>query len=268
MSQSPREVNDRENVRDAMDRRDFLKTGGILSAGGACAYGLPLIGALASGAADKEERPGRRKWGMVIDLRKCRHDCTACVEACRQENNVAFFGDDDVENHERWDIHLIRKVTIRRKYPIESAEKSVPVLCNHCEDPPCALACPVAATYQREDGIVICDQHRCIGCRYCLIACPYNARYFYFKEDEDWPNQDRPRSSHGVTHSCTFCVHRLDRGGTPACVEKCQEIGAGALTVGDLNDPESEISKLIAENDVKAIREDLGTKPKVFYIGL
>jgi tetrathionate reductase subunit B len=248
-----------------MDRREFLKTSGILSAGGACAYGLPLLSALASSAArteNEKKAPSARKWGMVIDLTKCRPDCTACMDACRKENNVAFFG------NERWDIHLIHKVNIRRKYPVPSAEKSVPVLCNQCDNPPCALACPVKATYQRPDGVVVCDQHRCIGCRYCLIACPYNERYFYFKEDEDWPNKDRPKSTHGVTQSCMFCVHRLDRGQAPACVETCREIGAGALVVGDLNDPESEISKLIATHDVKALREDLGTKPKVYYIGL
>jgi len=247
-----------------MDRREFLKTGGVLSAGGTCAYGLPLLGTLASKTADPQKEPEGegRKWGMVIDLTKCRPDCTACMQACHEENNIPVFGD------KRWDIQLIRKVTIRRTFPVESAEKSVPVLCNQCDVPPCALACPVQATYKRPDGIVICDQHRCIGCRYCLIACPYNARYFYFKESEDWPNKDRPRSTHGVTHSCTFCVHRLDRGETPACVEACRKVGAGALTVGDLNDPDSEISKLIADNDVKGIREDLGTKPKVYYIGL
>src|SRR4030042_5165384 len=214
-----------------MDRREWIKKGSMLVAGGGCAYALPLITALGSHTADTEGKPGQRKWGMVIDLRKCRPDCTACMEACRKENNVAYFGD------KRWDIHLIRKVRLRRTWPVESAEKSVPVLCNHCDNPPCALACPVQATYRRADGIVICDQHRCIGCRYCLIACPYNARYFYYQESEDWPNKERPRSSHGVTHSCTFCVHRLDRGQTPACGETCEKIGAKALYVGALNAP-------------------------------
>ena len=214
------------------------------------------------GGKDEEKSPGERKYGMVIDLTKCREDCTACMDACREENNVAHHDNED------WDIHLIRKVRAKREFPTESPEKPVLLLCNHCDRPPCAQACPVQATYKRPDGIVIVDQHRCIGCRYCMIACPYNARFFNYKESEDWPNKERPRSAHGVPESCTLCAHRLDRGGTPACVEACRDTGAGALVVGDLNDPESEVSVLIVEHSARGIREDLGTKPKVFYIGL
>ena len=245
-----------------MDRRGFLKTAGVLSAGAACAYGLPLLTACASATAEPEGPPGQRKWGMVIDLGRCRPDCTACLEACRKENNVAFFGD------KRWDVHLIRKVKIRRTYPVVSAEKPMLLLCNQCDRPPCVQACPVKATFQREDGIVIVDQHRCIGCRYCMIACPYDARQFNFKENTEWPNKDRPRSSHGVPQSCTFCVHRLDRGQQPACVEACKKAGANALAVGNLNDPASDVSRLIADHPAQGLREDLGTRPKVFYIGL
>ena len=247
-----------------MDRREFVKKGGLLLAGSACAYGLPLMTTVCKASIKAGEGSSTgRKWGMVIELGKCRSDCTACVNACREENNVAHFGNED------WDIHLIRKAEISRIYPVESREKRpILLLCNQCDDPPCAQACPVQATYQRPDGITICDQHRCIGCRYCLIACPYNARFFYYKEDEDWPNKNQTRSTHGVTHSCNFCVHRLDRNGKPACVEACAKAGAGAIHVGDLNDPKSEVSGLIAENPVQALREDLGTKPKVFYIGL
>ena len=125
------------------------------------------------------------KWGMVIDLTRCREDCTACMDACRQENNVAFHGD------RRWDVHWIRKATLHPKD--ESAgleEKEVLLMCNQCDDPPCAMVCPVQATYKRADGIVMVDHHRCIGCRYCMIACPYNARFFNWKENPDWPNKD------------------------------------------------------------------------------
>jgi tetrathionate reductase subunit B len=245
-----------------MDRRDFLKTGGALTAGTACAYGLPWLPMIASSTGDDEPSSDGLKYGMVIDLTKCQADCTKCMDACRQENNVAHHGD------KKWDVHLIRKVTIEREYPIrggnESA-KAVPLLCNHCDDPPCAQACPVKATWKRPDGIVVVDQHRCIGCRYCMIACPYNARFFNYKEAEEWPNPVQPRSTHGVPQSCTLCAHRLDRGETPACVEACEY---GAIVVGNLNDPDSEIVRLIAENSVRSIREDFGTKPKVFYIGL
>ncbi len=101
-----------------------------------------------------------------------------------------------------------------------------------------------------------------------MIACPYNARQFNFKDNEEWHNKKFPRRSHGVAEACNLCAHRLDEGKLPACVEKCSDIGCGALTVGDLNDPEDEISKLIASNATKRIREDLGTNPKVYYIGL
>jgi molybdopterin-containing oxidoreductase family iron-sulfur binding subunit len=101
-----------------------------------------------------------------------------------------------------------------------------------------------------------------------MIACPYDARVFDFKESDDWPNKDLPKRSHGVAEACTLCAHRLDRSEKPACVEACDKINVGALLVGDLNDPDSEISRVISSNSVKRIREDLGTKPKVCYIGL
>jgi len=244
-----------------MDRREFIKTGGVLLVGSACAYGAPLLAGFHSGAADAEDS-GKRKWGMVIDLNKCQSDCTACLDACRQENNVALHQD------KRWDVHLIRKVKVKRKHPVASDEKDVPLLCNHCDNPPCAQACPVQATYKRDDGIVIVDHHRCIGCRYCMIACPYNARHFNYKENHDWPNKKQPIGSHGVPESCTFCAHRLDKGEKPACVEACEKINVQALFLGDLNDPNSDVSQLIANHPVRGIREDLGTKPKVYYMGL
>jgi len=202
---------------------------------------------------------------MVIDLTKCRDGCTACMDACRKENNVAFHGDP------RWDNHWIRKVTLESKEDSEAEEKSVVLLCNHCDRPPCAQVCPVQATYKRDDGIVIVDHHRCIGCRYCMIACPYNARLFNFKDTEDWPNPDQPRRSHGVAEGCPLCAHRLDVGGEPACVEACRQAnkdkGGEALFVGDLEDSGSAVSELIANNPTKRIRDDLGTEPKVYYIG-
>jgi molybdopterin-containing oxidoreductase family iron-sulfur binding subunit len=256
-----------------MERREFLKTCGAAT-GTACAAGLPLLSACRRGPEGKASPLAGRKWGMVIDLTRCADGCTACVDACRQENNVAFHGD------QRYDIHWIRKVTVREKgedrskgeggskRADESTEKTLLLLCNHCENPPCAQVCPVKATYKREDGIVIVDHHRCIGCRYCMIACPYNARYFNLKESEEWPNKDFPKRSHGVAEACTLCAHRLEVGQPPACVETCAKIGVGALTVGDLNDPDSDVSRLIATNSTKRIREDLGTEPKVHYIGL
>ncbi|MBN1588551.1 MAG: 4Fe-4S dicluster domain-containing protein [Pirellulales bacterium] len=250
-----------------MDRREFLRKGGVLAAGTACAGALPWLPACSSTTttstpSGEEGSSSECKYGMVVDLPKCRPGCTACLDACRKENNVAYHGDP------RWDVHLIRKVTVERTYPVQGPKKPMLLLCNQCDDPPCAQACPVQATYKRPDGIVVVDQHRCIGCRYCMIACPYDARSFNYKESEEWPNHDRAKSMHGVPESCTFCAHRLDRGEKPACVEACEKVGAKVLSVGNLNDPESRVSRLIRDNSVKALREDLGTKPKVFYIGL
>ena len=101
-----------------------------------------------------------------------------------------------------------------------------------------------------------------------MIACPYNARFFNWKENPDWPNKEYPRRSHGVAESCHFCSHLLDAGGRPACVEACEGVGQRALIFGDLNDPESEVARLVAEGGVKRIREDWGTQPKVYYLGL
>jgi molybdopterin-containing oxidoreductase family iron-sulfur binding subunit len=242
-----------------MDRRDFLKKSGAAIAGASGALGLPMLSACDPNIAREDSPLAGRKWGMVIDLNKCQSDCTACLDACRKENNVAFHDD------ERWDVHWIRKVNIRKTEAEDEVEKSVLLLCNHCENPPCAQVCPVQATYKRADGIVVVDHHRCIGCRYCMVACPYNARFFNYRESEEWPNTNYPKRSHGVAESCHFCAHRVDQGKMPACVEACE---AGALHFGNLNDPESEVSELVANAPVKRIRDDWGTEPKVYYVGL
>ncbi len=251
-----------------MNRREFLKTtGGVVLLGGSCAYAVRLLTATtpvppAAAPAGAATAPSStRRWGMVIDLNRCRPDCTACLDACSRENNVVPVGD------ARWDVHWIRKVTVHDPSG-RSRDKHVLLLCNQCDEPPCAQVCPVQATYKRDDGIVIVDPHRCIGCRYCMIACPYDARMFSFKESDAWPNKDLPRRSHGVAEACTFCAHRLDRSEKPACVEACERLNVGALMVGDLNDPDSNVSRAIADNSVKRLREDLGTEPKVWYVGL
>jgi len=248
-----------------VDRRDLLKVaGGTLLAGTSCGYAVRLLTTARAGVPGEGSPLSGKKMGMVVDVGKCVEGCTACMDACRAENNVAHH-----ENREL-DVYWIRKVTIRKKPDAAAAEtlderKHVILLCNHCDNPPCAQVCPVRATFKREDGIVIVDHHRCIGCRYCMIACPYNARYFNYKENEDWPNKEYPKRSHGVPEACNFCAHLVDQGMMPACVDACEE---GALVFGNLDDPESEISRVIAENSVKRIREDWGTEPKVYYIGL
>lgn len=244
-----------------LDRRDFCRIGGLVTAGAAVGVGLPLFPIYkASATAKAPDRSGKR-WGMVIDIAKCKDDCNACEGACRKENNVALFG------NPKHDIYWIRKATVSRK--VENAKKvSFPLLCNHCDDPPCALVCPVQATYKRKDGIVIVDKHRCIGCRYCLIACPYDMRMFNFETNPVQYNPLQPRRMHGVSESCHFCYPRVDMGEEPACVEACRMNGNGAMVFGDLNDSSSEVAKLVANTMVHALREDLGLGPNVYYIGL
>ncbi|MBI3793458.1 MAG: 4Fe-4S dicluster domain-containing protein [Nitrospinae bacterium] len=241
-----------------MDRRGFVKAGLAVLAGTALGNGITLFQARAEDGQDK----AKTRWGLVIDANKCGEKCSECVNACRTENNVPLFGDP------RYDGHWIRKATITPENVEGGKSTSLPLLCNHCEHPPCKHVCPTAATFVRHDGIVLIDKHRCIGCRYCMVACPYKARTFVFKNSEAWPNPDVPKRSKGVVEKCTFCAHRLDKGQTPACVEACTKSGEGAMIFGNLNDPQSEIHRYIKENAPHGLREDFGLKPKVLYKGV
>jgi len=127
----------------------------------------------------------------------------------------------------------------------------LPQLCNNCDSPPCVSVCPVNATWKRPDGIVVVDPHKCIGCRYCMAACPYGVRYL------------NPITN--IVEKCHWCVQRIERDLRPACVEACP---AGARIFGDLNDPESEISTLLSLNPVQSLKHEMGTRPHAFYIAL
>lgn len=186
--------------------------------------------------------PGKR-YGMVIDLRKC-IGCQACTVSCSMENLPP--------------IGQFRTTVLQ--YEVEGYDEgnlpamfNLPRLCNHCDTPPCVPVCPVQATFQREDGIVLVDSDRCVGCAYCVQACPYDARFI----NHDTKTADK----------CTFCEHRLEVGLLPACVETC--VG-GARMIGDLNDPDSIVMQAIKENidDVKVLKPDMKTNPRVYYIGL
>lgn len=242
-----------------MDRRSVLGLGGAVAAATLIAPGVHLIA-----APKRTEASDSNRWGMLIDVNKCTKDCTACTTACRQENNVPTFPEDPAR-----DIHWIRKVNLKDKAG-QKPDVSLPVLCNHCEHPPCVHVCPTEASFIRKDGIVLVDMHRCIGCRYCMIACPYKARSLVYHETKlsDSGNPDVPIRGKGVVEKCTFCVHLVDQGKEPACVRACKMEGEGAMIFGDLNDPESEISKRIKTVRTQTMRVDLGLKPNVHYEGL
>ncbi|MBI3648475.1 MAG: 4Fe-4S dicluster domain-containing protein [Actinobacteria bacterium] len=211
-----------------------------------------------------------RRWGMMIDLRKC-IGCSACTVACVAENRlppgVVYRPVSEVEVG---------------SYP-NVARQFLPRPCMQCDDPPCTDVCPVAATYKRPDGVVEIDYDKCIGCRYCIPACPYGARTFDWGENwtegtpraeayelgpppeygESWGKRSGNRSPIGNVRKCHFCLHRLNAGMLPACTTTC--VGA-ATYFGDLNDSEALMTQLIGSEHVERLREDKGTEPKVFYL--
>lgn len=237
-------------------RRNFFKSG-------AAAVTLTLapgvtVMAFGGTAASAQGADAGKRWGLLIDVNKCSKDCDACVTACKDENG--WEGKGKAEQNAQW----IRKVTLKDKST--GRESSLPVMCQHCEQPPCVDVCPTGASFKRKDGIVLVDKHICIGCRYCMMACPFKARSFVH---EPINNQKTfaPRGK-GTVESCTLCVHRIDAGRIPACVEACDATGNGAMTFGDLNDPESEISKALAAYPSVALRDDLDLNPGVRYANL
>ncbi len=241
-------------------RRAFLRSGAA-TAVVALAPGVMLhtYGAAPSEARNPEQPvTSKVRWGMLVDVNKCADGCTECVTACAKENG--WQSSDGSKTDAQW----IRKVTISDKKT--GQKQSLPMMCQHCASPPCVDVCPTGASFKRADGIVLVDKHICIGCRYCMMACPYNARSFIHEPLEDQKSH-APRGK-GTVESCTLCVHRVDAGGTPACVEACDAAGHGALLFGDLNDPNSEIAKRVATYRTTQVRADLGLDPGVRYQNL
>ena len=237
-----------EAVEKGVSRREFLRGGLAIAAGAAAGSSLLLSQAAPARAEDDgharyyDSFPRRdameHRWAMVVDLRRC-VGCRACTIACKSENNVP-----------RGVFRTWLRFAEVGEYP-QTRPRFFPSFCNHCDNPPCVPVCPVLATYKRDDGLVLIDAEQCIGCGYCIQACPYGARFLN-------PVQR-------TADKCTLCAHRLEAGQTPACVATC--IGA-ALTVGDLNDPESDVSRLLAQYPAQTLKPELGTDPMFFYVGL
>jgi Fe-S-cluster-containing dehydrogenase component len=259
------------------DRRRFMKVIGALGLGAV----FPLFQSITFGnAAAKgiENVPVSKQLGLVIDIEKClsRAVRDACITACRREHNLPV----DTNNPER-SYRWIWMDDFENAFPDQSHEhfpetlKKQPVLalCNHCSSPACTKVCPVKATWKREeDGIVMMDMHRCIGCRYCMAACPYGARsfnWFYPRPDIKGPsNPEYPTRTKGVVEKCTFCAERIGLGREPACVEASKNVagGTGALTFGYLSDPRSEVSCILREKRTICRQTGFGTRPNVYYI--
>ncbi|MBF0380835.1 MAG: 4Fe-4S dicluster domain-containing protein [Magnetococcales bacterium] len=189
--------------------------------------------------------PGAKRYGMVVDLRKC-IGCMSCAVACKAEFGIPLGS---------WRTWV--KVMDKGRYP-NTRRVFMPSLCNHCDYPVCVRNCPTQATYKHKDGFVLQRYNRCIGCRTCMVACPYNARHMLpaKRTDNNLP--------HMVVDKCTFCVHRVKKGLVPACVQAC--VG-GARIFGDMNDPDSEVAKLASTERLTVLKPELGTSPSVSYIG-
>jgi tetrathionate reductase subunit B len=219
-----------KDAEPVVSRRDFAKRLAAGAAMGTAAAALPV-------SAKAAVKKNRTQYGMVIDTRRC-IGCQACTVACKSEFDVPLgVGRTWVEDIEKGEYPNVTRNFLPRN-------------CNHCSKPPCVRVCPTGATWKREeDGVVVIDKDICIGCKYCIEACPYDARFF------------NPVTR--TADKCEFCLHRVKEGMAPACVNTCQ---GRARIFGDLNDPDSEVSNLIAENPVTALRTEMGTQPNVFYI--
>jgi Fe-S-cluster-containing dehydrogenase component len=281
---------------ERITRRELLKKGSVVGAG--LAIGSS-VGKKASAAEKGEKTPlpkiversresnlermekdlqralqkplHERHWVYVIDVKKC-VGCAACIAACQTEN--------------RTPPGVVYRPVIHEelgRYP-NVTRRHIPRLCNQCDNPPCTPVCPVDATYKRDDGIVVMDYDRCIGCRYCATACPYNSRLFDFGEFyargkgffpimpyENVPTYEykvnwkrhKGRSPVGNVRKCHFCLHRIERGLLPQCLVTCL---GGVNYFGDSNDSKSLVSVLISKSNVMRLKEELGTKPQVYYL--
>jgi tetrathionate reductase subunit B len=231
-------------------RRQFLKTS-LGAAAVAIAPGMLLFD---TARGNTEAASSKVRWGMLIDTAQCTEGCNDCVTACNKENGLSG---GTAPTDSQW----IRKIDLK---DISSGrELSLPMMCQHCAEPPCVDVCPTAASFKRADGIVLVDRHRCIGCRYCMMACPYKARSFVHEPLTD-QKPDVPRGK-GTVESCTLCVQRIDKGQQPACAEACKN---KAILFGNLNDESSEIAKKVRSVVSVQVRADLQLNTGIRYQGL
>ena len=246
-------MSDSSNHIDAY-RRKFLAGAGVTAAAVAVAPGL-LLRQVQAKPADEPVTDAKR-WGMLIDIDKLPNGGEGVVDACKKEHGWG----NEPNSNEKQKTHWVRTVKVTEKLTKNSFQ--LPVMCQHCETAPCADVCPTGASFRRADGIVLVDKHICIGCRYCMMACPYKARSLVHESIYD-QKPDTPRGK-GTVEACTMCVSRVDAGKQPACVEA----SGGAIVFGDLYDENSQISQVLKEKGGTQIRADLGLNTGVRYQGI
>lgn len=260
----------------SMNRREFLKIAGISTIAGIgsiAVFNKLQRGSLeASEFTTAQEALLAKRWAMVVDVNKFKtpDDYQKCIDACHRIHNVPDFGNPKDE------IKWIWTDTFEHTFPGQEhgympediKHKNFLLLCNHCANPACVRVCPTKATFKRKDGIVMQDMHRCIGCRFCMAACPFGARSFNYRDPhkfikEESENKEYPTRMIGVVEKCTFCTERLAVGKIPACVEVAPK---GGLIFGDLDEPGSEVRKVLSANYTIRRKPELGTEPSVFYV--
>ena len=273
-------MTDRPKLLAPISRRTLLKAAAVgvpcLVGGGAIFEALNTLASTPVPTVDPivaDYDAAAHRWGFVVDTAVC-IGCGKCVVACKTENGVPL----DEEHTRTWierrtvatdgTVYVDSPQAGRSGFqdaplPVAAADVAasefVARLCMQCELSPCTVICPVGATYRTADGVILVDETRCIGCGYCVVACPYGARYLV-------PAGARtPAGVAGVADKCTFCYHRVTRGRQPACVEVCP---VQARKFGDLNDPASEVSVILRDQATRVLRPELGTKPRVHYLGL
>ncbi len=265
----------------SISRRTLLKLAGLTALGVTAEnYASAHAGSTTAKILSKAVGAGKRltksnlqqkvRLAMVVDLRKCVADqgCTKCIDVCNKAHNIPDFGDSKDAIKWIWKEPYENAFVDQENFYMrdEFRNKMVPVFCNNCDNPPCVEVCPTQATFQRPDGIVMMDWHRCIGCRYCMAACPYGSRSFNWRDPRPFIrdiNPDYPTRMKGVVEKCTWCDERVDQGLLPLCVETCPE---KAMVFGNLNDPNSEVRQLLKDNFSVRRKPGLGTSPEVYYL--
>jgi molybdopterin-containing oxidoreductase family iron-sulfur binding subunit len=257
-----------------MDRRKFLKIAGLGALLGISSWSMfeVVTKQHLEAFVEKYKTPPNamhaKRWAIVIDLKKLDEKImNDCIEACNRIHNVPQIPNPKEEVKWIWkeDFEHAFPGMEHQYMPEEIKEMPVLVLCNHCDSPACVRVCPTKATFKRKDGIVMMDMHRCIGCRFCMAACPFGARSFNWRDPRPFikeENKEYPTRMRGVVEKCTLCCERLEVGLPPACVE----VSNGAIMYGDLADPNSEIRKLLTTRYSIRRKAELGTNPCVYYL--